>query len=257
MKNLHVWVPAAVLDAHPNRLDARFPSTRTALRPRRWPSWVLDNYRPIIGLLLLQHAIDCRPLCLNPSPPGCHDHSNAIRFAIRLSICAFAHRAHFPCWNILSNEVALVAYYESKTSAIWKHLNRAMSPNEEVNIPDGECIFSEVVKLWWLTEKPRGDLSSGVSKFAQQICQHPPSSVLFSCKSFWLLDIIFSPLYNGEVYFSGYIMNLVNTVTFYFDLTFYCVKLEFLSLNTSTNPSPRPDDTGRSSFSCRRKTFSV
>jgi hypothetical protein len=69
-------------------------------------------------------------------------------------------------------------------------------------MPDSECIFFEAVRLWWLTELARTEdrsSSSGVSKFAQQIC-HQPSSILFSAKSLWLLDIIFSPSYIGEVY---------------------------------------------------------
>ena len=44
----------------------------------------------------------------------------------------------------------LVAYVED---GVIRDMLRACNvpTNEEVNIPDGECIFSEAVRLWWLT----------------------------------------------------------------------------------------------------------
>ena len=141
-----------------------------------------------------------------------------------------------------SNEVALVALAAFVNQNILWAINRVLThyrggkrPRLWVHI----FFVSKVVVFDWERNQD-GVVRVGVSKFAQQKFYHPLSSISFSLKSLWLLDIIFSPSYIG-VYFSsrcevGQMALYCNLYRIHiFTPSRLRVQSEFLSIYTSMN----------------------
>ena len=98
---------------------------------------------------------DCHPLRLNPSSIGQHDRSHVSRRGPKVK--APESSLIGPIFNagvFFERSCACGLWHMSRmviSATCYEHSNRAVPTNEEVNIPDGECIFSEAVRLWWLT----------------------------------------------------------------------------------------------------------